>query len=228
MNLTKSEIKYAVLSIILLGISPLAVVIAGYGVGSLRAYFFFLVIPAVILFVILLFRVQRIEGGGLFNRLVVGVVAGIALSIALDIVRLTGVNLGYLPADMPQIFGLQILGKMPMQAQPTPLSTFLGYLYHFINGVAFGVIYTVVFGRTSWWAAVLYSVFFVEVGMMTLPPMATMTGLFGLGMGQGILNGVFLTTLLAHVAMGLALGFIVQRWGHGGPIWRELTSAQAG
>jgi hypothetical protein len=228
MNLTKSEIKYAVLSVILMAICPLAVVLAGYGVGSLRAYFFFLIIPAFILFAVVLFRVRKIEGGGLFTRLLVGVVAGIALSIALDIVRLTGVNLGYLPADMPQIFGLQILGKMPMQAQPTPLSTFLGYLYHFMNGIAFAVIYIIVFGRTPWWAAVLYSVFFVEVGMMTLPPMAVMTGPFGLGMGQGILNGVFLTTLLAHVAMGLALGFIVQRWGRGGPIWRELTSARAG
>ena len=39
------------------------------------------------------------------------------------------------------------------------------------KSIAFGVVYSILFGKTRWWGAVLYSVFFVELGMMTLPPM---------------------------------------------------------
>lgn len=222
--MTRRELVYAVPPLVLVGIFPLAVVAAGYGLGSLRSYFFYLLVPAAVAFLIILFATRRLGSGVLFNRLAVGVLAGIALTVALDVVRLTGYNLGFLPANMPQVFGLQIVGEMPMKAQPTQASTFFGYLYHFMNGVTFGVVYSLVFGRARWWAGILYSVFFVELGMMTLPPMAKATGPFGLGLGQGILNGVFMTTLLAHVAMGVVLGLIVQRWARGGPIWREWTS----
>ena len=219
--MTRRELVYAALALALAGIFPLAVVAAGYGLGSLRSYFFYLLVPAAVAFLIILFATRRLGSGLLFNRLAVGVLAGIALTLALDVVRLTGYNLGFLPANMPQVFGLQIVGKMPMKAEATAASTFFGYLYHFMNGVTFGVVYTMVFGHARWWAGVLYSVFFVELGMMTLPPMAKATGPFGLGLGQGILNGVFMTTLLAHIAMGVVLGLIVQRWARGGPIWRE-------
>lgn len=35
-----------------------------------------------------------------------------------------------------------------MQAPVTPVVYGLGVLYHFANGIAFGVVYSVLFGRT--------------------------------------------------------------------------------
>ncbi len=47
----------------------------------------------------------------------------------------------------------------------------------------------------------------VELGMMTLPPMGPMTGLFGAGFSW---PGLFLVTLVAHVLAGIALGLLTQ------------------
>jgi hypothetical protein len=79
--------------------------------------------------------------------------------------------------------------------------------------LAFATVISVLFGRTRWWVAVLYSVFFVEMGMMLLPPVAKMMGPFGISKYGTIWNGMFLTALLAHVAMGVVLGIPEQRWG---------------
>jgi hypothetical protein len=62
-------------------------------------------------------------------------------------------------------------GSMPMHdtmQMPalTPFQVFLGYLYHYWNGVSFALVFVILFGRVRWWAAVLYAVFFVDAGMM--------------------------------------------------------------
>ncbi|OLT39545.1 hypothetical protein BJF85_06820 [Saccharomonospora sp. CUA-673] len=74
------------------------------------------------------------------------------------------------------------------------------------------MVYSILFGRTRWWGAMLFSVAVVEVAMMTLPPMAPKFGPFGLEKFDTLLNGYFLDTLLAHAAMGLALGVIMQHF----------------
>lgn len=194
------------------GLAPNVAVVAFAGIGSMQGLFWAVVIPAelVLLGSILYARASGLERA--FRHLWIGVVAGIALTIALDAVRYTGFRLGALPADMPLVFGNRILDR-PMNAEGTALAYLLGYGYHFMNGVGFGTVFSVLFGRARWWLGVLYSVFFVEVGMMTLPPMAKMAGAFGIERYGTIWNEFFLTTLLAHVSMGLALGAIMQRWG---------------
>lgn len=67
---------------------------------------------------------------------------------------------------------------------------------------------------------------FVETAMMKLPPMAPKFGPFGLSTFGTILilNGYFLDTLLAHAAMGLALGVIMARFArHCGILLAPLT-----
>ena len=49
--------------------------------------------------------------------------------------------------------------------------------------------------------------------MMLLPPMAKMLGPFGIERYGSLWNGTFLGTLLAHEAMGVALGLVVQKRG---------------
>lgn len=162
----------------------------------------------------------------LLHRLWIGVVAGIALTVALDIFRFRGFMLGYLPSDMPLLFGKEILGLGP-GAEPTTPAYVLGYGYHFLNGIGFGVVFSLLFGKTPWYVAVLYSVVFVELGMMTLPPMAKMLGPFGIERYGTIWNGMFITTLVAHIGMGVAPGLIVQTWGrYKGLLFREGSTAE--
>ena len=50
--------------------------------------------------------------------------------------------------------------------------------------------------------------------MMVTPPMviAMDTGYFGLKLGQGIMNGVFIGSLVPHIAYGIALGALLERY----------------
>ncbi len=163
-----------------------------------------------------------------------GVLAGIALTIALDIVRLTGVKLGTMPMDMPMNFGLHLTGlmmevqkrmmmkmkEMPMEKKPAQLSMFetaammkpvvmevlmekkakgkvmfWGYIWHFLNGIAFGLTYTLIFGGGHWLIALGWGLTVWILMMLVMP---------GLMMGQ-IPKPTFITALIAHVAMALPL-----------------------
>ncbi|MFQ5460623.1 MAG: DUF6789 family protein, partial [Anaerolineae bacterium] len=91
---------------------------------------------------------------------------------------------------------------------PAAASLLAGYGYHFLNGASFGLLYTVLGGRPRWQWGVVWGLI-IELAMMTFPPMLMMgSGFFGLNAGLGVLG----TTLLAHVAFGLVLGLLVERW----------------
>lgn len=212
MHASKRELMLTLVALAAVGVAPNVAVVAFAGVASLRSLFWGVVIPAevVVLGVAVYARLAGMRR--LLNRIVIGVAAGVALTIALDVVRYPGFRIGFLPGDMPLVFGNHILGRA-MDAAGTPLAYLMGYGYHVMNGIAFGTVYSVLFGKTRWWVAVLYSVFFVEAGMMLLPPMAKMVGPFGVDRHGTILNPFFLTTLLAHVSMGIVLGLVVKRWG---------------
>lgn len=206
----RRETILTLLALAVAGISPLLIVFGSGGVLPMPLLFWGVLLPGQVVFWAILLYARARDVDRLYRRLWIGVVAGILLTMALDVVRSAGVHLGYFP-DSISLFGRLITGR-GMQASVTPLVYGLGLLYHFANGIAFGVVYSVLFGLTRWWGAVLYSVFFVELGMMTLPPMAKMMGPFGIGKYGTVWNGMFLDTLLAHVAMGIALGVVMQRW----------------
>jgi RNA polymerase sigma-70 factor (ECF subfamily) len=50
--------------------------------------------------------------------------------------------------------------------------------------------------------------------MMTTPPMvvAMGSGYFGLNLGKGLINGVFIGSLYPHIAYGIALGLLLERY----------------
>lgn len=141
------------------------------------------------------------------NRLWVGLWAGAAATGLLDAIRLTGFHLGQMPGNLPRMFGVLILDRMALG--PTPGSDILGYLYHYWVGACFGLTYVLFVGRFRWWGGLVWGLI-VELGMMTTPPMvvAMGTGYFGLKFGPG----VFITSLIAHVAFGIALGVLAGRY----------------
>lgn len=140
----------------------------------------------------------------LANRIVAGVGAGILLTIGLDIVRLTGVWLGAFPGDMPTMFGRMITGEMGTSAAVL----LAGYSYHFLNGIDFALVYTLVAGKVRWYWALPWALF-IELGMMVSPPVMMTAGPFGI---HGFWPWLFIVTLLAHVVMGVVLGVFAERW----------------
>jgi hypothetical protein len=147
------------------------------------------------------------------NRIWTGVWVGAAATATLDLFRLPSFMLGLLPGNLPRMFGVLILDTMA--AGPTPLSDVIGGLYHYWVSACFGLAYALLVGRTRWWGGLIWGLI-IEVGMMTTPPMvvAMDTGYFGLKLGRGVLNGVFIGSLIPHISYGIALGVLLERCVH--------------
>lgn len=163
----------------------------------------FVLLPALILLGVIWAYAAR-HYPRLANRIGAGLAAGLIAAFGLDVVRLIGVAMGAFPGDMPTMFGMMITGRMGMGA--AVLLT--GYLYHFLNGTTFGLMYALLAGKAHWVWGVVWGLFF-ELGMMTLPPVPMMAGPFGI---HGFWPGLFIVSLIAHLVFGVILGVLVQRW----------------
>lgn len=168
-------------------------------------------LPSVFLLGVVWAVAARLRLERLSNRIWTGIWVGFGCTAALDAFRLISFSLGLLPGNMPRMFGVLILDTMAQG--PSLLSDFVGSLYHFWVSVCFGLTYTLICGRTRWWGGLIWGLI-IEVGMMVTPPMvvAMDTGYFGLKLGKGLWNGVFIGSLVPHISFGIALGLLLERY----------------
>jgi len=147
----------------------------------------------------------------LVNRIETGVWVGFVSTATLDVLRLASFQFGLLPGNMPRMFGVLIFDRMALG--PSLTSDFVGLLYHSWISACLGLTYALLVGHTRWWGGLIWGLI-IEVGMMTTAPMvvAMGTGFFGLAAGKGILNGVFLGSLVPHVSYGIVLGLLLERY----------------
>lgn len=182
-------------------------------------------IPSIALLGVVWVLAARLRYRRLCNRIWTGVWVGWGATAALDVFRLTSFSLGLLPGNMPRMFGVLILDQMALG--PSLASDLVGGVYHFWVSACFGLTYTLVMGRTRWWGGLIWALI-IEVGMMVTPPMviAMDTGYFGLKLGKGLLNGVFVGSLIPHISYGVALGLLLERYTkHDGSIFRLLADS---
>lgn len=167
-------------------------------------------LPSIALLIVVWVAAHRMGFERLTNRIWTGIWVGAAATAALDIIRLTGFSLGWLPGNNPRMFGVLILDQMAQG--PDDLSDFIGSLYHYWVGATLGLTYTLLFGRTRWWGGLIFGGGFVELGMMITPPMviAMAVGYFGLDYGRGW--EVLATSVPAHIAFGSVLGLLLERY----------------
>jgi len=170
-----------------------------------------LLLPSLVWLLVIWGLAVRQDYKRLQNRLWTGLWVGVATTAALDVFRLMSFRLALLPGNMPRMFGVLILDTMAIG--PTPLSDVVGALYHSWVSACFGLTYALICGRTRWWGGLVWGLL-IEVGMMVTPPMviAMDTGYFGLKLGHGIMNGVFIGSLVPHIAYGIALGVLLERY----------------
>ncbi len=182
-------------------------------------------IPSMILLLVVWTLAHERGYDRLTNRIWTGLWVGFASTAALDLFRLPSFLIGLLPGNMPRMFGVLILDTMA--TGPTPLSDVVGGLYHYWVSACFGLAYALIIGRTRWWGGLMWGLI-IEAGMMTTPPMvvAMDTGYFGLKLGHGLLNGVFVGSLIPHISYGIALGLLLQRYvRHAGTVFGLLGDA---
>lgn len=204
------EVALTILALIpaALGINVLVVALTP-GMPSMSVLTKLVLLPSIGLLLVVWFAAHRLGLERLTNRIWTGLWVGAAATAALDTIRLTGFSLGWLPGNNPRMFGVLILDTMALG--PTDFSDFIGSLYHYWAGATLGISYTLLVGRTRWWGGLIWGLL-VELGMMTTPPMviAMGVGYFGLDYGQGW--EVLATSVPAHIAFGIVLGLLLERY----------------
>jgi hypothetical protein len=197
-----------------------------YGLCSMRLFTFWILIPATAA-LILLAVADRNQGDGLIWRgVVIGAAAGFVAACAYDLFRIPFVvaaadHLGPTWLRLPLFkvfprFGAMILGQRfdatTTDSQFTPAAHFIGWVYHFSNGVTFGVMYLALVGeasRCSWLWAILFATG-VELVMLLTP----YAGFFGIPMSARFV----IVTFAAHTIFGITLGVFAQRLEHRWPL----------
>lgn len=181
-------------------------------------------LPSMLLLGVVWLAARQLGYTRLANRIGAGVLIGFFATAGLDLLRLVSFRVGFLPGNLPRMFGVLILDRMALG--PSPLSDLVGSLYHFWVSACFGLAYALLLGRTRWWGGLLWGLI-IEIGMMVTPPMvvAMGTGYFGLGLGRGLLNGVFLGSLIPHISYGIVLGLLLERYtAHRGTVFALLRA----
>jgi len=76
---------------------------------------------------------------------------------------------------------------------------FWGYVWHFLNGITFGLTYTLVFGAGHWLIALGCGLTVWALMMLVMPTLMN---------GAKITASIFFTALVAHIVMALPLIWI--------------------
>lgn len=202
-----------------------------YGLCPMQTFTFAILLPATSALVGLAI-VDRFRGPGMLWRgVVIGAVAGFLAACAYDVFRLPfvvaaadGVGPEWLRLPLFKVFprfGAMILGQ-PFDAtttdsQFTLAAHLLGWIYHFSNGITFGVMYVALVGdatRRSWLWAVLFATG-LELAMLLTP----YTGYFGIHMTARFVVVTFAAHAIFGVVMGLAARWIADLW----PVYRSAS-----
>lgn len=191
--------------LLLAGLSPNLFPAAQAGLAKLSTLGEDLLVPSVVLLAAILLVAHFRGHRRLANRIVAGAAAGLVATVGLEVVRSVSFHLGGMPGDMPQLLGVLLTDRFMLG--PSALSTTLGYLYHFWNGAAFGIVFAVAFGRKRLLWALVYAQL-IGVGFLLSPAVKAM----GIGFMGSAMPAMPLTVVLAHLAYGLLLGWLSGLW----------------
>jgi hypothetical protein len=199
-----------------------------YGLCSMRTFTFVVLLPATAA-LIGLAVLDRIKGDGrLWQGILIGAVAGLVAACAYDLFRLPFVfarewNLAAFlpPMNLFKVFprfGAMILGESVEQPTYSLMAHVVGWVYHFSNGITFGVMYLAMIGDArgrSWLWAVLLATG-LELAMLLTPyPQffaIPLTVLF------------VVVTMTAHLIFGVALGLVTNWWASRWPLAESIAA----
>jgi hypothetical protein len=185
-----------------------------YGLCSMRTFTVWILIPATLLLIAMAILDLSKGDRRLWRAVLIGSIGGLLAAFAYDLFRLpfviaavdhVGPNWARLPLFkvFPR-FGALILGQ-PFTADQTDsqfplLAHVVGWIYHFSNGITFGVMYMAIIGdatRRSWWWGVA-----LAVGLELMMLFTPYTSFFGI---SPVMRFV-IVTLSAHLIFGVTLG----------------------
>jgi hypothetical protein len=185
-----------------------------YKLCSMRTFVFVALIPATIILILIAILDRLFGDQRLWKNILIGAIGGLLAAFAYDLFRLPWVigasdHLGPQWLRLPLFkvfpqFGAMILAQpysssIP-ESQYTLSAHLIGWIYHFSNGITFGIMYMAIIGeatKRSWLWAILLAAG-LELAMLFTP----YTSFFGIG-----LTALFvIVTLSAHTIFGITLG----------------------
>lgn len=181
----------------------------------MRIFTPFIFMPALVL--LFAFTVlDRLRGDRQLWRAVwIGLVAGLLAAVAYDVFRLPfvfakewGIDSVVPAMNLFKVFprfGAMVLGEPIEQHGYSLAAHVIGWIYHFSNGAAFGVMYLAIVGdggRRHWAWAVLFALV-LELGMLFTP--------YPTAFRIPVTTRFVLATVAAHAVFGVGLG-LSARW----------------
>jgi hypothetical protein len=176
---------------------PLPLLFAG--LWPMRLSVPFLVPPSLLLLLALAVYARSWGAPRFWALYAAGFAGGLIATIVYDAVRALGLFVRFPGFQVIHVFGMLITG----QSEFTPVAAVLGWLYHFLNGGVFGIVYALIAGRGSVWWGMGWGLF-LEAGMLLTYPKT-----FGIDMGWGSVALTF--SLLGHLAYGATLAIAARR-----------------
>lgn len=214
-----NQTKKLLITFILLGLAailPNLFPAAQAGMASFPSLITKFLFPSVALILFVIIISKFLKYTDVFRLALNGILAGIIATIALEIFRESGFRLGMMPGDLPRLMGVLILNQFA--TGPDIWSDLAGWTYHFWNGAAFGLIFSLLLGQSKIWHGLLYGLL-ISLGFMISPVVKSLgIGLVGVDFKDGYQFA--LTVTIAHAAFGLTLSFLLKKWNKGIPnIW---------
>jgi len=207
------------LTLLAAAVGPLIFPAVEAGRGNLKIFATRLLLPAIAILVAVTLLSRKWEQA-IARSVVWGVLAGVLATIPLEAIRVSGYLLGFMPGNLPRLMGVLLLDRFALG--PSTASDIAGWAYHFWNGASFGIIYVLFVGAARRWAGALYGIA-VGLGFMLSPVVIALgVGYFGLQFSAWFP----VTVLTAHIAFGLALGFLAKRFldSQRSAVWSVLRS----
>lgn len=201
----KPELRLMGIAALIAAVIPGLFVFAQAGYAKMSDLGQFVLIPSVIALVVI-YAYARRRFPSLSRTLLFGALSGFGATFGLELVREIGLSMGGMPGDLPKLMGVLLLDRF--LDGPSTLSNAAGWGYHFANGASFGIILAMVLGKVRWWVAVIYAQFIGVTFMLSPAVTALGIGRFGVDFGPGFA----VTVTAAHLAFGVILGMLQERW----------------
>jgi hypothetical protein len=195
-----AQLRWAAAACALAGLGALVAHVAG--LMEMPYFLSFIGVPSLLLLFMMAVFARRVHAGVFLTALGAGLVGGLLATFVYDGVRLALNLSGILDYDgfrAITIFGSWMTGTEP---STTP-AIVLGWLYHFWNGISFGIFYALIVGRGTWYIGLAYGLV-MELMMLGLFP-------FFLPITDRV--DFIVLSLVGHAFYGLTLGWFVQTYG---------------
>lgn len=212
----KTQLIKALVIMLLLGlaaISPNLFMLAQAGIAPFSMLVIHFLLPSIVLILLVIEISKYIKYDEIARLAINGIVAGIISTVALEVFRESGFRLGTMQGDLPRLMGVLMLNQFA--SGPDIWSDLAGWAYHFWNGAAFGLIFSLLLGQSKLLQGLLYGLMIGVVFMISPVVKSLGIGLFGIDFKNGYQFA--LTVTIAHIAFGLVLSILLRKWNKGIP-----------